>query len=312
MKNKLTIAITPGDPYGIGPEVVVKSLKKFGSKINFVLIGPPEIYQSYGLKNNKHITFENIDYDFQFNKKLIGTIHKPAGMFSYLAFKKAIELAQQKQVSAIVTAPINKAAWSLAGIKEKGHTDVLDKIFKKFSPTMIFYSPKIIINLCTIHIPLSKVTKSINPEILTNTIKNTHDFLIKLGKKKPKISIAGLNPHSGENGILGTEEKRIIIPTIKKLKNKYNLTGPIPADIIFHQGLSSKTLDAIVSIYHDQGLIPFKMVAFETGVNVSAGLPIIRTSVDHGTAFDIAGQNKANPQSMIEAIKLVLKLIPGG
>lgn len=267
--------ITTGDPKGIGPEVVKKALKD------------PRIRRLA---------------DFFIIEAGDGT--------GFDAIEKAAGILKRCEVDGLVTAPVNKAKINKAGIAFKGHTEYLAGAFnvKKFA--MMFCREKFRVSLVTRHVALKNVASSLSREKIRDTIVLTEkalreDFRIK----RPRICVCGVNPHCGENGLMGDEEKKIIGPIVAGLRLRIQgLEGPLPADIAFYMAHKGR-FDAVVAMYHDQGLGPFKMVAFEDGVNVTLGLPYVRTSPDHGTAYDIAGKGIANPRSMKEAIKLAVKLV---
>ncbi len=227
-------------------------------------------------------------------------------MVSYL--EKAIELAKKGEIQAIVTGPITKEGLSLLGLPYKGHTDWLAKEFQVKDYVMTFYSEKLIVSLVTIHIPLKEVPFEVSKEKVKMVCKLSFDFLKRLGKEG-KIAVCGLNPHAGEKGVLGKEELEVIAPAVKELQTEgFPVYGPFPGDVIFHKVLKGD-FDLVVAMYHDQGLAPFKLVAFEDGVNVTLGLPVVRTSPCHGTAYDIAGKGIASHKSFLSALKLAKMLI---
>ena len=212
-------------------------------------------------------------------------------------------------VNAIVTAPISKEAQHKAGSKFPGHTELLQHLTSSERVAMMLVSPAMRIGLVTIHIPLSEVSTTLSRVFLRERIETIHNALVTDWRiRKPKLAILGLNPHAGENGEIGSEERKTIRPVIQALRNGgMNIQGPFPADGFFGT-YRRGSYDAIIAMYHDQGLIPLKMSSFEKGVNVTVGLPIVRTSPDHGTAFDIAGRGIANPSSMTMAIKLAAEI----
>ncbi len=222
--------------------------------------------------------------------------------------QKAVELTLELEVDGIVTAPISKKSLHMAGYAWPGHTELLAELTGAREYAMMFVSRKIRVILCTIHTPLKDVPKKITKHTVLKTIRLAKKGAALLGIKDPEIAVAGLNPHAGESGVMGKEEVSSIIPAMKVVQREgIKVSGPYPPDVVFHKAVNNE-FDMVVCMYHDQGLIPFKMLAFESGVNMTVGLPIIRTSPDHGTAFDIAWQNRADPSSMIEAIKLAAKL----
>jgi 4-hydroxythreonine-4-phosphate dehydrogenase len=327
MRNAKNIVITMGDPGGIGPEVIVKALDcaEIRDCCRPVVIGdagvlgeavrrsglPLKIKSISGISGSRPEagTIEVLDITSRspFKKNVPS---KNAGRAFVTYIKKSVELALKKEVDAIVTAPISKESLRMAGHPWPGHTELLAELTNTGRFAMMFVSDKLKVILCTIHIPLRDVAKRINGRLVFETIKLAEAGTKMLGVDKPRIAVAGLNPHAGESGLMGKEEMKSITPAIEKAQSAgYLVSGPYPPDVLFHKAHNG-AFDIIVCMYHDQGLIPFKMLAFDTGVNVTVGLPIIRTSPDHGTAFDIAWKNMANPSSMIEAIKLasILKL----
>ncbi len=274
MRKKPGILITTGDPKGIGPEVVKKALKdpRIKRLADFFIIEARD----------------GVGFD---------------------AIEKAVGILKRCEVDGLVTAPVNKAAINRAGIAFKGHTEYLAEAFhvKKF--VMMFCREDFRVSLVTRHVALKDVAASLSREKIKDTIVLTEkamreDFRIK----RPRICVCGLNPHCGENGLMGDEEKRIVGPVVASLKSRIRrLEGPLPADVAFYMAHKAR-FDVVVAMYHDQGLGPFKMVAFEDGVNVTLGLPFVRTSPDHGTAYDIAGKGIANPVSMKAALKLAVNM----
>lgn len=317
---KKTIAITCGDINGIGPEISLKAIQKINNRnINFIFLCPNNVYEHYKKSTNftenlipvQDINNLDTNHNYLFvlpeTKMDFGKITKESGIISFLAIEESIKLFKNKKINAVVTSPICKEAIKLAGFDFPGHTEIYANSENNNKYTMTFISPKLKAALTTIHIPLKDVPKKLSRKQLENTIKNAYNICINYYKKlKPKIAILGLNPHAGEQGILGKEEIDIIIPTMKNSKYKDYLYGPFPADAFFGNKLY-QNYDFIIGHYHDQVLIPFKLLSFEKGVNFTAGLNIIRTSPDHGTAFDIVNKNIASPTSMVEAIKLAYK-----
>jgi 4-hydroxythreonine-4-phosphate dehydrogenase len=324
MKKK-RIAITMGEPGGIGPEVIVKALHRADTS-NYctpVVIGDAEVMRDAVSLTRLPIKIKTISSLSQ-SKPARGSIelldiksHSPfkkgvpsknAGRAVVSYIREAVSLALKNRVSAIVTAPISKESLKLAWHKWPGHTELLAELTGTKDFAMMFVSDKLKIILCTIHIPLKDVPKKINEKVVLKTIRLAKKGADMLGIKNPGLAVAGLNPHAGESGIIGKEEIAVIMPAIRKAFDEgIKVSGPYPPDVVFHKAYNGD-YDMVVCMYHDQGLIPFKMLAFDTGVNVTVGLPIIRTSPDHGTGFDIAWKNKANPSSMIEAIKLATRL----
>ncbi|MBI5699788.1 4-hydroxythreonine-4-phosphate dehydrogenase PdxA [Candidatus Saganbacteria bacterium] len=267
-----------GDPAGIGPEIAAKAAAH------------PQV-----LKICRPLIIGDQKQDRKRFK--LGQVSKEAGRASIEYVEKAIKLAMAKKVDAIVTGPISKEAIHLAGIKFPGHTELLAARTGAKNFAMMFISKKLWVILVTTHLPLSRVPRSITKKRVLEVIKLAHQA------KPGTIGVAGLNPHAGEGGLFGREEIKQIAPAIKAARKLgIKAEGPISPDIIFNRAAAG-AYGIVVAMYHDQGLIPLKLLSFGRSVNVTVGLPIIRTSVDHGTAFDIAGQNRADPGSMIEAVK---------
>ena len=239
----------------------------------------------------------------------LGVVSAEAGRAAYDAVVLATEAALAGKVDAIVTAPINKAAFAKAGLPWRGHTELLAHLTGAGSVAMMFYSNALRVVLATVHIPLADVPAALTFERLTDVIRLTARELPRFGVASPKLALAGLNPHAGEDGLLGGEEERTLTPAVARCRAEgIDISGPFPADTLFVRAARGE-FDAVIACYHDQGLIPAKLAAFGRTVNVTLGLPIIRTSVDHGTAFDIAGKGVADPGSLIEAVLLAARLV---
>ncbi len=292
------IAITTGDPNGIGAEITIKALNKLDLPSDkIVLISNKRILDFYGKVNRDYKIIE-----IPYSKGLEpGKVTKEAGEFSFQSVKKACEIGAK----AIVTAPVAKNALYLAGHKFNGQTEILQKYLARDSQLaeMLFVAGGFRVLLLTRHVALKEI--SLTSEMIIEKISNLKDFFIsKLGIKNPKFALSAFNPHAGEDGILGREEIEILQPAVDKLRaNGVDITNPLPADTLFAKALK---YDCCIANYHDQGLIPIKTVAGDKTVNMTIGLDIIRTSPGHGTAFDIAGKNVADETGMIEAIKAVL------
>ncbi|MEK7868644.1 MAG: 4-hydroxythreonine-4-phosphate dehydrogenase PdxA [Candidatus Omnitrophota bacterium] len=271
---KPTVLITTGDPQGIGPEVTKKALEdpKIKRLANFFVI-------------------------------------KANDKTGFFAIEKAVEILKKYQVDALVTAPVNKEAINKSGIPFQGHTEYLAEATNTKKIAMMLCGGPLKVTTVTRHVPLKKVSSTLTQAKIIEAVRLTDSGLKKyFGIKNPRIGVCALNPHCGEGGAIGREEQAIIIPAIKKIKRFVpGINGPVSGDVIFYMAYNGK-LDAVISMYHDQGLGPLKMVAFEKGVNVTLGLPFIRTSPDHGTAYDIAGKGIADPDSMKEAIKLAVNM----
>ena len=324
-KNLKPIAITMGDPSGIGPEIIVSAIEKQKSKTRFVVLGCPKIMNRAIKINKSNMTIHKIDNISQAlyqpgiidvlkvvkftNLPIFGKITSLNGKASYASIKTAIELAMINHVSAIVTAPINKQSLSLANIKFPGHTEILAKLSKCKNVAMLLVNKEIKTLLASIHCSLNDVVEKINIDDQISSILFANEGAKSLGIKEPRIAVAGLNPHAGEGGLFGKEEIEIISPAIKEARNKgADVYGPLPGDTVFMEARKGE-FDIVVAQYHDQGLIPIKYMGLENGVNITLGLPFIRTSPDHGTAFNIAGKGIADSASMQRALKYAQRLI---
>lgn len=308
------ILLTCGDPNGIGPEIALKIAdnKKLMSMYDIKIIIPESVLEHYSktlkIQRLQNSSFINIP-DFNIHVKE-GKIDKKAGRIAGDAIHIGAELCMRKSYDAMVTLPISKKSFNLAGFSFPGHTEYLKAITGCEKTIMIMYSKELTITPVTIHIPLKKVSSSLEKSVLKSNLLVLHKTLINNFKiENPKIAVLAINPHNGDGGLLGFEEKTKLEPVIKELESKgMNVKGPFSSDGFFGS-YAYKNFDAVAGAYHDQALIPFKILSKGLGVNYTAGLPIIRTSPTHGTAFDIAGKNIANLDSTIAAIKLASKLI---
>ncbi len=292
------IAITTGDPNGIGAEITIKALNAMNLPVEKVLlISNRKVLDFYGKLNSDYEILE-IPYDAEIEP---GKVTKAAGEFSFLSVKKACEI----NAKAIVTAPVAKNALHLAGYNFNGQTEILQKFLAHDNQLaeMLFVAGKFRVLLLTRHVALKDIV--LTKDMVIEKILNLKDFFVKhFGIYEPKFALCGFNPHAGEDGILGREEIDILIPAVVELRKKgVNITNPLPADTLF---IKAMNYDCCIANYHDQGLIPIKTVAGEKTVNMTIGLDIIRTSPGHGTAFDIAGKNIADETGMISAIKEIL------
>src|SRR5208283_3016299 len=308
------VAITIGDPTGIGPEVTLKSLisKEVTGNCRPLIIGDRAVIEEAVRELNIPIDLGKIDL---LNMGVIKDRDFPkcrataeAGMASFTYIKKAVELAVLKIVDAIVTAPISKEALQLAGLPWHGHTEMLAELTSTKDFSMMLCSGSLRVILATIHTSLRNVPLEVTKKKVLETIILGKKACDTMGIVEPRIAVAGLNPHAGEAGIFDNEELLQIIPAVEEAQRMgIPVSGPYPADALFYRAYKGE-FDIIVCMYHDQGLIPLKMIGFEKGVNVTVGLPIIRTSPDHGTAYDIAWTGVADPSSMIEAIVMAAQL----
>jgi len=317
-KRKQKILITTGDPNGIGPEIILKifSDNKFTSMFDLFISGNKKIFDIY----SDILNIKTISPDRLINLKLPkgfkltpGKIQKSAGEFSGDSINQSVRLCMEKKFDAVVTMPISKESLNLGNYKYPGHTEMLKDITKSEDAVMILYSKKFSVAMITGHIPVSGISKLINEKnseqsISEKIITVNNSLVADLGKKSPRIGILALNPHAGDGGLLGTEEYEILSPVIEELNSVgFNARGPFAADAYFANRIYKK-FDITIAMYHDQGLIPFKMISFGMGVNYTAGLNIVRTSPDHGTAFDIAGLGRAEVESTKQAILLAAEI----
>jgi 4-hydroxythreonine-4-phosphate dehydrogenase len=237
-----------------------------------------------------------------------GVLSAAAGRAAYDAILAAAEDARGGRIDAIATAPINKEAFALAGLPWRGHTDLFASLTGVRRAVMMFYAQELRVVLATVHVPLREVPSLLTRELMDFTIGVTASQLPRFGHPRPRIAVAGLNPHAGEHGVIGGEDDLVLRPAVDAARVRgIDASGPWPADTVFARAARGE-FDVVVACYHDQGLIPIKLLAFGRAVNVTLGLPIVRTSVDHGTAFDIAGKGVADPSSLVEAILLAARL----
>jgi 4-hydroxythreonine-4-phosphate dehydrogenase len=308
------IAITFGDPNGISPEITIKALNFLDlPKDKVILITNKNILNYYNEKYSLSLEkdYEIIEVPYNYEDIMPGKETEAAGEFAFRSIVQACNLAVNKQIEAIVTAPVCKNAMKLAGHNYSGQTEILELYIAQENQKadMLFVCENFSVLLLTRHIALKDVPLAVTKENIINKIENLENSMhIQMGLADPKIAICGLNPHCGENGMFGEEEINEIIPAIKELRLRgINIEGPFPADALFTNCASGKcNYDCYVAIYHDQGLIPVKMLDRNNCVNTTIGLNVLRTSPAHGTAFDIAGENIANAESMINAIKLAV------
>ncbi len=326
---KKRILITAGEPASISSEITIKAIKKLKKESNseFILITDPSLIK-HEIKNlnnsaelnilNKKLNFKDYKNDFiniipiKLNEKIIpGILNKNNSEFVLKSIKISVDLVLQKKANALVTNPINKFIMKSNNFKFNGHTEYLGHLSKfNKKPIMMLESDKLRVVPLTTHIPISSVSKKLNKKMIIEKIIILNNELINIYKiKNPKIYISGLNPHSGDGGKIGKEELALIYPAIKKLKELgLNVQGPFPGDTLFQKN-KIKEYDVAVCMYHDQALIPIKTLYSGNIINTTLGLDFIRTSPDHGTALDIAGKKKANPNSLILAIKKAEDLI---
>ncbi len=322
------IGITMGDPVGIGPEIIIKALSSkeifnicrpvvFGDlailkrelkngRTSFAVLSSESINAAAFLPGTISIVPASL---LNPERTIYGKPDKETGSAMAEYIRKAVCCAMAGEIDAVVTAPINKKSLQNSGYNFPGHTEMLAHLTGTKEVVMMLAGSTLRVVLVTIHCPLNKVAPNLNPDRILKTITVTNQNLkIYFKIAKPRIAVAAFNPHAGENGLFGSEEKDFIIPAINKAKDMgIDASGPYPSDTLFHSA-SKGNFDSVVCMYHDQGLIPLKLLHFEDGVNITLGLPIIRTSVDHGTAYDIAGQGIADPSSLISAVKTAVEM----
>ncbi len=322
------LAITMGDPAGIGPEVIVKGWSDSGVRnIRKIVIGDPDLFRSIAQKYSPELIINTIgDPQMASDDPAImdvllpesgepldpvspGTSQVMAGRWSYYCIKTGVDLSMDRRVSAIVTAPINKKVLQAAGFQYPGHTELIAKMTKTEKFGMMLIGGPLRVILVTTHIPFREIADRITSERVLDTIRLAARAMEMFSVPSPKIAVAALNPHAGEASLFGDEESRCIFPAVLEARSEgIDVDGPLPADTLFAKAAQGK-FDVVVSQYHDQGLIPLKMLSFGLGINVTIGIPIIRTSVDHGTAYDIVGKGIAQPGSLIAAIRLAAQLV---
>jgi len=327
VEHRPTVGITMGDPAGIGPEVSIKSLMRdeiytlckpvligdlnllketadhLGLKVEFkVLSSPRDAQGKFGVI--EVIDLKNVNLD----NLRVGEVSAEAGRASLDYIERAVEYALKGELDAIVTAPISKEAIRMAGCKYIGHTELIGALAGVEEPLTMFWVQGVRIFFLTRHLPLIEAIRAVKKSRIVEMVLRMEREMRRMGIERPRIAVAALNPHASDGGLIGDEEEKEIKPAVHELRDAgINVYGPIPADSVFHQALEGK-YDAVLSLYHDQGHIAAKTRDFYGTVSVTLGLPFIRTSVDHGTAFDIAGRGVANPRSMEEAIKLAANL----
>lgn len=318
-----TYVFTCGDINGIGPEICIKTINKIFKRKNqkIIFLCPANVFESTSSFTVPDFQYDILDrvisnhdenrvliVDMGSCKQSLGKPTKVSGEIAYQALIEAYRLNMEGIGDAMITAPVSKTGFNLAGRHYPGQTELLAKLSKTNDYMMMFLSGTMICGLTTIHESIKRVPKILTKELIINAIKILNKTLINdLGKESGTIALLGLNPHAGENGAIGDEEIRLIEPAMKSVKG-ISCRGPFVPDAFFGNK-RYREFDAVLGMYHDQVLIPFKMLNFNSGVNFTAGLPVIRTSPDHGTGYDIAGKGIANPASMIEAVGWAGKII---
>lgn len=324
---KPVLGITMGDAAGIGAEIIVKSLadkhlyeiaqpvvigdKKMMQRALDLLQSPLKINVVENLDNlnTKYGTIDLVDLDNVPADLPYSQVDPRAGKAAYEYVEKAVQYAMANKIQAVVTAPLNKEALHAGGKMFPGHTEILAQLSGTKDYSMMLVSEKLRVIHVTTHVQLRKACDLVKKERVLTVIKLAGENAKMLGFKQPRVAVAGLNPHSGENGMFGDEDRKEIVPAVEAAKQLgINASGPIPPDTVFHRAANLNEFDIVVVMYHDQGHIPIKLLGFDTGVNVTVGLPFIRTSVDHGTAFPIAGKGIADSKSMTESLYLAAQM----
>lgn len=312
--RKKKLAITIGDPAGVGPEITLKALldEEIRKVCRPLVIGDRIVIEEAVARMDIPVDVDALDIlttgeirrpDFE---KSTATAEGGRAAVSYI--RKAVDMAMQGVVEGIVTAPITKASLHMAGFRWPGHTEMLAELTGTEEYAMMLCGGPLKVILATIHVAVSEVPRLLTRQRVLRTILLARRAGEMLGLDEPSVAVSALNPHAGEGGLFGDEESGVIAPAVKEAQAQgISVTGPFPADALFHRAYRGD-VDIVVCMYHDQGLIPLKMIAFDTGVNVTIGLPIVRTSPDHGTAYDIAWKGVASPSSMKEAVRLALQL----
>lgn len=329
MRLKPRIAITMGDGAGVGPEIIMKSLKNkslYENCLPFV-VGDAKLLERANkivdtglevraIQSVEEALFEYgivdcIDMDLLPADLPFGVVSAEAGNGAFRYLEKAIQLTNNGEVEGICTAPLNKEALHKGGHIYPGHTEILAELTDTKDFAMMLQAPTLRVIHVTTHVGILDAVKMINPERTYKVIQLAHETLKRAGIASPKIAVCGINPHAGENGLFGYgEEEEKVVPAIERAQNEgIDVVGPLPADTLFFRA-NRGDFDIVVAMYHDQGHGPIKVLGLEAGVNITVGLPIIRTSVDHGTAFDIAGTGVADEQSLLEAMKQAISLAP--
>ena len=326
MKEKPLLLITMGDPAGVGPEVVLKAIFRGGiaEVCRPVVLGDRRTLEAAARELGLPLKVEEIwsPKEGNFTGEVLNLIplttlstlpkgrpQREGGEAVYRYIVRAVELLMQGEADGLVTAPISKEALRMAGYLWNGHTELLAELSGTTEYAMMLAGPRLRVSLVTTHIPLSEVPRRLTAEKVLTTVRVTYRGLRELfGIKEPRIVVAALNPHGGEGGIFGAEEDEVVVPAVRRAKEEgMEVEGPLPADSLFYYAAQGRW-DAVVALYHDQGLIPLKLLHFKEGVNVTLGLPFIRTSPDHGTAYDIAGKGIADPTSMICAVRMAAEM----
>jgi 4-hydroxythreonine-4-phosphate dehydrogenase len=333
--TKPVLGLTMGDPAGVGPEIVLKALRDLAPReaageLALMVIGTASCMADAAERLGMPAKFGADDRGWPQVRMaeaatteetiVPGRLSAEAGRLAFAAIERSVQLALAGEIDAIVTAPINKEALNEAGYAYPGHTEILAELTQSKGSCMMLAHDRLRVTHVSTHVALADAPKRVTPERLRRVFALTHEALLDLGIEKPRIGVCALNPHAGEGGLFGREDQDVVAPVIEEFRAKgLAIEGPVPGDTIYVKALAGQ-FDAVVAMYHDQGHVAVKTLGFAmdpqtglmsslSGVNVTLGLPIIRTSVDHGTAFDIAGQGIANAASMIEAIDLAAQMV---
>jgi 4-phospho-D-threonate 3-dehydrogenase / 4-phospho-D-erythronate 3-dehydrogenase len=314
---KPAIAVSCGDPCGVGPEVVLKALADGGlaSAARWLLVASPEVWAPVekltGIELTSLANVELVASDAPLPSPFaFGQVDGTAGAASLRYIEQATRLCLEGRAAAMVTAPVSKEAVSLCGRHFTGHTEYIAELCGTPDTRMLLYNERVSVVHVSTHCSLREAC-NLDTSRIIRTIRLGHEAMARLGLARPRLAVCGLNPHAGENGLFGSEDAEFIAPAVEAARKEgIDCYGPLPADTLFMKA-SRGAYDLVVAMYHDQGHAPMKLLDFENTVNVSLGLPIIRTSVDHGTAFDIAGKNLADPTSLKAAMRLALRLAAG-
>ena len=312
MDRKPKIAVTMGDPNGIGPEVGVRAFYDgfFEEVCDVTFVGSAGVMERANAEFGKGASLRVVDpTDFGAGDVREGVMSEKAGAAAVACIEKAVKMALDGEADALVTAPISKKSIHMSGSRYPGHTEMLADLTGCEEAVMLFEGTRFRVVPVTVHVPLRDVPDLVTERSVYSTVSiSARELEKRFGVKNPRIVVCGLNPHAGEDGAFGNEERERIVPALERARAEgISVEGPLPADTLFYEALRGRW-DLVVAMYHDQGFAPFKMLSFDTGVNVTLGLPILRTSPDHGTAFDIAWKGAARPESMIQAIKVAVEI----
>ena len=307
------IAITMGDPAGIGPEIILQALARApetGLEGPFVVYGCPEWMKAVARRLGLNTGLLEVVPCAEVPEDLpVGQVSAVGGEAAFQSVYRAAQDAMAGKVRAVVTAPLSKAAMNLAGHVYLGHTEILAEVGGNVPVRMMLANEELRTVLVSIHVPLKVAVSSLSTGAIVETIRLTDAFLRMTGIQAPRIAVAGINPHAGEDGLLGDEEIRVIGPAVQAARAQgIDASGPWPPDTVFMRARGFAEFDVVIAMYHDQGLIPVKYLGVDEGVNLTVGLPFVRTSPDHGTAFDIAGKGIAQPNSLLAAMRMAERL----